>query len=269
MLAAALRAGAFVFAAYATGRVLSRRARAGDERRIEQLRRECGTDMLTGLLNRRGGQEKAETMLAMCRRCEKPMAVLMADIDHFKEYNDAHGHLAGDGALCRVGGALQSVLARSSDMVCRFGGEEFLLCTPCRDTAEAMRQAARLRRAVEELGPCAPDGCCAGPLTVSVGVTVYSPARDGSAPVLQDLVSRADRALYIAKKTGRKREEEASRRARKRSFPDRICISTSSTNTTPFLIIGPTNPEAPTRATNPHYLRAKTIPKRSPDLARA
>ena len=143
VLAAALRAGAFVFAAYATGRVLSRRARAGDERRIEQLRRECGTDMLTGLLNRRGGQEKAETMLAMCRRCEKPMAVLMADIDHFKEYNDAHGHLAGDGALCRVGGALQSVLARSSDMVCRFGGEEFLLCTPCRDTAEAMRQAAR------------------------------------------------------------------------------------------------------------------------------
>ena len=139
-------------------------------------------------------------MLAMCRRCEKPMAVLMADIDHFKEYNDAHGHLAGDGALCRVGGALQSVLARSSDMVCRFGGEEFLLCTPCRDTAEAMRQAARLRRAVEELGPCAPDGCCAGPLTVSVGVTVYSPARDGNAPVLQDLVSRADRALYIAKK---------------------------------------------------------------------
>ena len=189
MLAAALRAGAFVFAAYATGRVLSRRARAGDERRIEQLRRECGTDMLTGLLNRRGGQEKAETMLAMCRRCEKPMAVLMADIDHFKEYNDAYGHLAGDGALCRVGGALQSVLARSSDMVCRFGGEEFLLCTPCRDTAEAMRQAARLRRA--------------GPLTVSVGVTVYSPARDGSAPVLQDLVSRADRALYIAKKNGR------------------------------------------------------------------
>ena len=185
VLAAALRAGAFVFAAYATGRVLSRRARAGDERRIEQLRQECGTDMLTGLLNRRGGQEKAETMLVMCRRCEKPMAVLMADIDHFKEYNDAHGHLAGDCA------------------VCRFGGEEFLLCTPCRDTAEAMRQAARLRRAVEELGPCAPDGCCAGPLTVSVGVTVYSPARDGSAPVLQDLVSRADRALYIAKKNGR------------------------------------------------------------------
>ena len=172
MLAAALRAGAFVFAAYATGRVLSRRARAGDERRIEQLRRECGTDMLTGLLNRRGGQEKAETMLAMCRRCEKPMAVLMADIDHFKEYNDAYGHLAGASTLCR-------------------------------DTAEAMRQAARLRRAVEELGPCAPDGCCAGPLTVSVGVTVYSPARDGSAPVLQDLVSRADRALYIAKKNGR------------------------------------------------------------------
>ena len=179
MLAAALRAGAFVFAAYATGRVLSRRARAGDERRIEQLRRECGTDMLTGLLNRRGGQEKAETMLAMCRRCEKPMAVLMADIDHFKEYNDAHGHLAGDGALCRVGGALQSVLARSSDMVCRFGGEEFLLCTPCRDTAEAMRQAARLRRAVEELGPCAPDGCCAGPLTVSVGGMYVDEAAEG------------------------------------------------------------------------------------------
>lgn len=203
MLAAALRAGAFVFAAYATGRVLSRRARAGDERRIEQLRRECGTDMLTGLLNRRGGQEKAETMLAMCRRCEKPMAVLMADIDHFKEYNDAHGHLAGDGALCRVGGALQSVLARSSDMVCRFGGEEFLLCTPCRDTAEAMRQAARLRRAVEELGPCAPDGCCAAADGERGRNGCTARRGTGSAPVLQDLVSRADRALYIAKKNGR------------------------------------------------------------------
>ena len=151
----------------------------------------------------RAAAKSGERMLLANRTPEKAEALAVIDIDHFKKINDEYGHLAGDGALCRVGGALQSVLARSSDMVCRFGGEEFLLCTPCRDTAEAMRQAARLRRAVEELGPCAPDGCCAGPLTVSVGVTVYSPARDGSAPVLQDLVSRADRALYIAKKNGR------------------------------------------------------------------
>lgn len=184
------------------GRVLSRKAHAEDERRIEQLRRECGTDMLTGLLNRRGGKEKAETMLAMCRRCERPMAVLMADIDHFKDYNDTYGHLAGDSALRRVSSAMRGVLARASDMACRFGGEEFLLCTPCRDTAEAMYQAARVRRAVEALNSGASDGC-AGPLTVSVGVTVYNPVRDGNAPVLRDLVGRADRALYIAKKNGR------------------------------------------------------------------
>ena len=99
--------------------ILDAEVLSGEELLDTEVHAACGSDMmsdvlayvkdqavlLTGLLNRRGGQEKAETMLAMCRRCEKPMAVLMADIDHFKEYNDAHGHLAGDGALCRVGGA--------------------------------------------------------------------------------------------------------------------------------------------------------------------
>ena len=199
VLAAALRAGAFVFAAYATGRVLSRRARAGDERRIEQLRRECGTDMLTGLLNRRGGQEKAETMLAMCRRCEKPMAVLMADIDHFKEYNDAYGHLAGDGALCRVGGALQSVLARSSDMVCRFGGEEFFICLFSCSRAQVLEAGETLRAAVERCGyprGDLPQGC----ITVSIGAATTEAE---NAPRLEDLLSRADKALYEAKHEGR------------------------------------------------------------------
>ena len=188
MLAAALRAGAFVFAAYATGRVLSRRARAGDERRIEQLRRECGTDMLTGLLNRRGGQEKAETMLAMCRRCEKPMAVLMADIDHFKEYNDAHGHLAGDAVLRHVANV---ILARvnTADTLVRYGGDEFVLllshipAEKFRSTLEHIRGAVYTTEIpqYENIHP-----------TVSIG-GVYQ------AHPLLEAIRRADKLMYWAK----------------------------------------------------------------------
>ena len=188
MLAAALRAGAFVFAAYATGRVLSRRARAGDERRIEQLRRECGTDMLTGLLNRRGGQEKAETMLAMCRRCEKPMAVLMADIDHFKEYNDAHGHLAGDAVLRHVANV---ILARvnTADTLVRYGGDEFVLLLSHIPAEKFRSTLERIRGAVytteipqyENIHP-----------TVSIG-GVYQ------AHPLLEAIRRADKLMYWAK----------------------------------------------------------------------
>ena len=188
MLAAALRAGAFVFAAYATGRVLSRRARAGDERRIEQLRRECGTDMLTGLLNRRGGQEKAETMLAMCRRCEKPMAVLMADIDHFKEYNDAHGHLAGDAVLRHVANVILSRV-NIADTLVRYGGDEFVLLLSHIPPEKFRSILERIRGAVytteipqyENIHP-----------TVSIG-GVYQ------AHPLVEAIRRADKLMYWAK----------------------------------------------------------------------
>ena len=188
MLAAALRAGAFVFAAYATGRVLSRRARAGDERRIEQLRRECGTDMLTGLLNRRGGQEKAETMLAMCRRCEKPMAVLMADIDHFKEYNDAHGHLAGDAVLRHVANVILSRV-NTADTLVRYGGDEFVLLLSHIPPEKFRSILERIRGAVytteipqyENIHP-----------TVSIG-GVYQ------AHPLVEAIRRADKLMYWAK----------------------------------------------------------------------
>ena len=188
VLAAALRAGAFVFAAYATGRVLSRRARAGDERRIEQLRRECGTDMLTGLLNRRGGQEKAETMLAMCRRCEKPMAVLMADIDHFKEYNDAHGHLAGDAVLRHVANVILSRV-NIADTLVRYGGDEFVLLLSHIPPEKFRSILERIRGAVytteipqyENIHP-----------TVSIG-GVYQ------AHPLVEAIRRADKLMYWAK----------------------------------------------------------------------
>ena len=165
-----------------------------------QLDQMAHTDELTGMKNRRSLER-----LPLDDRWNEmpPVSAMMVDIDFFKQFNDTYGHLAGDECLQRIAAVIRQFMEGREGVAVRFGGEEFLLCTPCRDTAEAMRQAARLRRAVEELGPCAPDGCCAGPLTVSVGVTVYSPARDGSAPVLQDLVSRADRALYIAKKNGR------------------------------------------------------------------
>ena len=176
---------------------------------LGQLETEAQTDPKTSLGRVDWWRRRTEEMLRTSRTQREPMAVLLIDIDHFKLVNDRHGHLVGDEALRAVATILRSAI-RTKDVIGRFGGEEFVIALPDTDLADATVTADRLRAAVAA-SPLA--AMCAGVLddpdldpdtfrlTVSIGVAVY-PA-DGS--TVDDLLLRADRAMYAAKAAGRDR----------------------------------------------------------------
>jgi diguanylate cyclase (GGDEF)-like protein len=162
------------------------------QRRLEEM---ATTDKLTGLLNRQASAIVFDRVMAEYRREPRPLAVLLADVDHFKDINDRHGHLAGDDALRSVAETLHCGL-RASDIAVRWGGEEFLLMLRGCDLPEAEWIAEKLRAAVEQ----ASLGEHALRTTISIGVAEY----DGKeAP--EQWISRADAALYRAKNAGRNR----------------------------------------------------------------
>ena len=161
-------------------------------RRLQQL---SMRDPLTGLLNRRGLAPRLNREAARWRRFAEPYALLVIDVDRFKEVNDRHGHAAGDAVLVQLGGLLRE-FARDIDAVARLGGEEFCILLAHCDPPGAEQAAERLRREVREtVWP--PIGA---PLTVSVGVAVVA-AADAPPAVL----ARADRGLLQAKAAGRDR----------------------------------------------------------------
>lgn len=166
---------------------------------LEASQREARTDALTGLLNRRAFDESSAREVARCQRERRPLALLLVDLDHFKELNDRHGHPAGDSALRRVASLLGSQ-TRESDVLARFGGEEFALLLPACAEADAISRAQQLRRLVEEVFQD-----WVRPLTVSVGVAVF-PAHASDLP---HLIALADLALYRAKHSGRNAVEVA------------------------------------------------------------
>jgi diguanylate cyclase (GGDEF)-like protein len=151
-------------------------------------------DALTGIPNRRAMDEELKVLLARAARDEHDVAVVLVDVDNFKDYNDGYGHLAGDELLSSLGMTLKDVL-RDSDTVYRFGGEEFLAVLPDQDTESATTAAERLRRAVRDLEVDHPEG---GLVTISAGVATV---RRGE--MAAELLARADRALYAAKAAGR------------------------------------------------------------------
>ena len=163
---------------------------------LEQL---STTDPLTGLRNRRYLTEVLAVEFLRAKRYNTPLAVVMADIDHFKHVNDRHGHATGDSVLEAVGGILKRRL-RGSDHGGRYGGEEFLMVLANADEAGAGIFAERLRQEVEETELRSDSGI---PLrvTLSLGVAAFSPGHQTPA----DLVSQADEALYRAKQAGRNR----------------------------------------------------------------
>lgn len=159
----------------------------------------ASTDPLTGAYNRRTFHDLFGKALSRARRLEKPVSVIMLDLDHFKSVNDTYGHLVGDRVLRRFADVVRSQL-RQEDVLVRYGGEEFCVLLPDIDGPGAVTLAGRIRDAVER-EPFVVDGQSIR-VTTSAGVA----ARIDEGPEqMDDLVDRADEALYIAKRRGRNR----------------------------------------------------------------
>lgn len=163
----------------------------------ETLRNQSIRDPLTGLFNRRYLEESLEREVSRAARANRPISVIMLDVDHFKQFNDSFGHDAGD-ALLREIGALISTQTRGSDIGCRYGGEEFAIIMPEAASETAFQRADELRQAVKRLEVIHLRQSL-GPVTISLGVASFPlHAEDGAA-----IMRGADRALYRAKRAGR------------------------------------------------------------------
>jgi diguanylate cyclase (GGDEF)-like protein len=156
-------------------------------------------DPLTGLGNRRSLDEDLEVLHARSQRYGRRFAVAMCDIDRFKAYNDTHGHQAGDQALRAVAATIAQEL-RGGDSVYRYGGEEFLLILPEQTPDTAVIAVERVRSAVQRLAIPQPAAGLGGTLTLSAGIAAFDP---DEAPTAEQLLQRADAALYRAKAAGR------------------------------------------------------------------
>ena len=167
-----------------------------------ELRRLSSVDGLTGIANRR---EFDETLLREWRRVirsGRPLSLLVADVDYFKQFNDGYGHQVGDECLKAVARSMQSELKRPSDLLARFGGEEFVVVLPETDIQGAAAVSESMRRAVEAMGITHRHAPVPGVVTVSVGVASLVPDRERRP---EALIEAADKALYEAKRGGRNR----------------------------------------------------------------
>jgi two-component system cell cycle response regulator len=177
-----------------------KRLKEANKRLLQELATLSHTDPLTGLGNRRAFEDALAREMARSRRHGMPLSLAVLDLDHFKRVNDVYGHAAGDDVLLAVGQVAQSVL-RQEDLVFRIGGEEFIVLLPHTELDEAARIAERLLASLRT-HPVVTDTCAAGiKMTASAGVAAFDDADvDG-----RSLFSRADAALYSAKRTGRDR----------------------------------------------------------------
>ena len=165
----------------------------------EELKEQASTDPLTRLHNRRYFSSEADFLLALCREQKRPMAVMIADIDHFKRVNDTWGHPVGDKVIVRIAQTLKSC-CRSRDLLARFGGEEFVILLPDADLRQAALCAERIRATVAKTAFQMVDGETAH-VSMSIGVALVDVEQDS----IQSALDRADQALYAAKQDGRNR----------------------------------------------------------------
>lgn len=168
--------------------------------RNEELSRLATRDPMTGCLNRRAFFEQATRLFALARQRGEGLVCVMADIDHFKQFNDRHGHATGDQVIQAVAGILAGGV-RSTDLVCRYGGEEFCLLLPQREAADVQSLAERLRREIEDTAGQRVEAVAGLRITSSFGMALFEPELAS----LADLVDRADQALYQSKRGGRNR----------------------------------------------------------------
>ena len=182
---------------------LAREQLAADatQRRADELRRLSMLDPLTSVANRRGFEERFEALVDRCRGEGQPLAVVMIDIDHFKAFNDHYGHPQGDACLRSVARTLAEQLRGADDHIARMGGEEFAVVAPGLRGADLVGFLHRLSGGVARIA--VPHVASpAGRVTVSIGAAVAYP---GDPESWEEVVARADRALYEAKNTGRDR----------------------------------------------------------------
>jgi diguanylate cyclase (GGDEF)-like protein len=162
----------------------------------KQLVELATTDSLTGILNRGEGIRRIQQEISRSIRVQQPLSIILIDIDHFKKINDTFGHQAGDRVIRLIAASLASIL-RDYDIICRYGGEEFLVLLPTTDLAMALETAERLRVLVAE-STAESENAAPIRLTISLGVSALQPG-----DTLDNLVYRADSALYLAKQEGR------------------------------------------------------------------
>jgi diguanylate cyclase (GGDEF)-like protein len=167
-------------------------------RMMEKLQRLAVTDGLTKLYNSRSFYSQLETEVDRFNRYKHPLALLLLDLDHFKEYNDNYGHLEGDKILVRFSQIIKSCL-RTNDSAYRYGGEEFTVILPETAGAEARTVAQRIRSALEA-ERFSPENGPDVQITIIIGVTEYHTKEE-----LSTFIQRADKAMYISKKNGRNR----------------------------------------------------------------
>lgn len=175
--------------------------------RNEEVRREnrelntfSYTDTLTGIYNRRRLDEAMRDLWQDAHDALTPLALLIIDIDHFKRYNDTHGHPAGDICLKHVAEAVAGVIRTDKDLAARMGGEEFAVLLSDCDMAAACEVAERIHKALADTRATSSAGAFLDKVTVSIGIAVSSPAEGGTN---DDFVQAADKALYQAKQSGR------------------------------------------------------------------
>jgi len=166
----------------------------------EKIRIQAITDELTGLYNRRFFMSRLEQQLSRAREYNQPLSLLMIDIDFFKRFNDAYGHPAGDELLQHIGKLFQGV-TRESDFAARYGGEEFVLMMPEVSGEEVLRIARQISVAISESPFQHQDPQHPKEITISAGVAEYP----SDAQSMEELIRKADQALYTAKEEGRNR----------------------------------------------------------------
>lgn len=167
---------------------------------IESARAQALTDPLTGLLNRRGFEHKSQPIIADPTSKKNGFCMLMLDIDHFKKVNDTYGHLFGDRVICAIANTLKSKV-KGQDAIARMGGEEFAVLLPETNTKGAFVVAEQIRQAIEsgKIRRLDSDEQIGG-ISISIGIASHT---DGCN--LNELLDRADKALYVSKQGGRNR----------------------------------------------------------------
>jgi diguanylate cyclase (GGDEF)-like protein len=175
-----------------------RQLRKDRTKMLKKLEELAITDELTQLYNSRLFYKQLDLEIYRSKRYEHPLSLLFLDVDHFKKYNDAYGHVQGDKVLIRLGQIIKSCL-RTMDSAYRYGGEEFTVILPETEGKEALIVAARIKASMEAEKLTPEPGKIVN-ITISIGVTEYCPDERVSS-----FVQRADKAMYIAKQEGRNR----------------------------------------------------------------